>query len=130
MKQEGLQPLQKKRFVPKTTQSAPGGTPCANLLLDYGVVSSMNEVWVGDITYIPLIDTWAYLAMLMDLYSRRIIAWKLADHMRTQLVIDVLLVALTTRGSHQGSSLIAIREANTPHKNTVRWWLLVDYGRA
>lgn len=102
MKQESLQPLQKKRFVPKTTKSDPGTPPCQNLLLNHGEILSVNEVWVGDITYIPLVDTWAYLAVLMDLYSRRIIAWKLVDHMRAELVIEVLRCALRDRGRHPG----------------------------
>lgn len=102
MKRMSLHPLQKKRFVPKTTKSAPGTTPCQNLLLDYGEISSVNQVWVGDITYIPLVDAWAYLAVLMDLYSRRIIAWKLADHMRAELVIEVLRRAFRERGRHPG----------------------------
>lgn len=102
MKLLGLQALQKRGFVPKTTVSPRGPAPFPNLLLDHGEVTSINEVWVGDITYIPLSDGWAYLAMLMDLFSRRIVAWDLADNMRADLVVGVLRSARKLRGKHPG----------------------------
>jgi len=97
-----LEPLRRKGFVPKTTQSAAGTAAFGNLLLDYGPVSAINEVWVGDITYIPLREGWAYLAMLLDLCSRRIIAWNLSGHLRAELVVAVLRSAITLRGKHPG----------------------------
>ncbi|HMR20433.1 MAG TPA: IS3 family transposase, partial [Sphingobacterium sp.] len=68
------------------------------LLLDQPFAARINEVWVGDITYIPLKGSnWAYLAVWMDLYSRRIVGWALADHMREELVIEALKIALNQR---------------------------------
>jgi transposase InsO family protein len=59
----------------------------------------MNQVWVADITYIPLHGhVFAYLALLLDLCSRRVVAWSLADHMTETLVLDVLQQAFV-RGS-------------------------------
>lgn len=58
----------------------------------------MNRVWVGDITYIPLTTRkFAYLAILMDLFSRRIVGWQLDDHMTETLVLCVLRQAIAAR---------------------------------
>lgn len=61
-----------------------------------------NEVWAGDITYLKTVNGWRYLAIVMDLYSRRVIAWKLGDHMQTSLVIDVLKKAHSLRKPQYG----------------------------
>ncbi|BFV61194.1 hypothetical protein KCMC57_up62980 [Kitasatospora sp. CMC57] len=54
--------------------------------------------WVGDITYLPVAGAWMYLATVIDLHSRRLVGWSMADHMRTQLVTDALEAAVATRG--------------------------------
>lgn len=56
-----------------------------------------NQVWVADITYIPTASGWAYLAVVLDLYSRRVIGWSVANHMRAELVLEALDRALSTR---------------------------------
>ncbi|GAA4981015.1 hypothetical protein GCM10025734_01160 [Kitasatospora paranensis] len=54
--------------------------------------------WVGDITYLPIGGSWMYLATVIDLHSRRLVGWSLADHMRTGLVADALEAAVAARG--------------------------------
>lgn len=61
-----------------------------------------NEVWAGDITYLKTLNGWRYLAIVMDLYSRRVIAWKFSEHMQTSLVIDVLQKAHNLRNPQYG----------------------------
>lgn len=56
-----------------------------------------NQKWCGDVTYIKTWDGWAYLATVIDLHSRRVAGWAVADHMRTELVTDALDMAITTR---------------------------------
>jgi len=56
-------------------------------------VENPNEVWLTDITYIPTDEGWLYLAAIMDLCSRRIIGWSMADHLRTELTLDALAMA-------------------------------------
>ena len=83
-----LQAIQPKSYRPRTTDSRHflGFSP--NLLLECSPPDGINQVWVGDISYIPLqAGSFLYLAMLMDLYSRRIIAWELQDHMKETLVL-------------------------------------------
>ena len=54
--------------------------------------------WVGDITYLPVGGRWMYLATVIDVYSRRLIGYSMADYMRADLVIDALNAAVRTRG--------------------------------
>lgn len=56
-----------------------------------------NVKWTADITYIPTWEGWLYLAVVLDVYSRRIVGWAMAEHMRTELVIDALSMAIRTR---------------------------------
>ena len=56
-----------------------------------------DQVYVGDITYIPSNEGWLYLAVVIDLYSRQIVGWSMADHMKASLVNDALLMAIWKR---------------------------------
>lgn len=98
MQELGLEAIQPRSFVPKTTQSSSRFTRSSNLLLGRKFPGSINEVWVGDITYLPLEKgQWAYLSVWMDLYSRYIVGWKVADHMRTELVLESFEIAWVKR---------------------------------
>ncbi len=57
-----------------------------------------DELWVGDITYLRTGEGWLFLATVIDLFSRRVIGWSIADHMRTELVSDALMMAVGARG--------------------------------
>ena len=61
-----------------------------NLLNQNFKVNSPNEVWVGDITYISTYEGWLYLAVVLDLYSRKVVGWSMSNRMTSQLVIDAL----------------------------------------
>lgn len=102
MRLKGLRPLQVKRFKPETTLRDPRLAPAPNLLLGQPLPERLNEVWVGDITCIALCEGWAYLALLMDLCSRKIISWNLQEHMRKELVVDCLEQAIRERGRWPG----------------------------
>ncbi len=103
MKQYGLRAIQPRSFVPRTTQSRHPYPISPNLLLEREPPAKPDEVWVGDITYIPLSGgRWAYLSVWMDLYSRRIVGWQLEDHMREELVTAALKKALEARSSKAG----------------------------
>lgn len=99
----GLKAIQPRSFVPRTTQSRHPYPISPNLLLDREPPIRPNEVWVGDITYIPLTGgRWAYLSVWMDLYSRRIVGWHLADNMQEELVVAAFKKALANRKTGQG----------------------------
>ena len=96
MEERGLHAIQPKTYVPKTSDGR-ADKPSPNLPLEKPLPEQPDKVWAGDITYIPTTDGWRYLAVIIDLYSRRIVGWALADHMRAELVTDALKQALGTR---------------------------------
>jgi transposase InsO family protein len=90
--------IQPKSFKPRTTDSrhALGYSP--NSLLDVPPPKRINQLWVGDITYVPLTGgDFLYLALLMDRFSRRIVGWDLEDHLREPLVLAALRAAIRLR---------------------------------
>lgn len=99
----GYKAIQPRSFVPKTTNSRHHYPISPNLLLERDPPSSTNEVWAGDITYIPMTDgRWTYLAVWMDLFSRMIVGWKIKDHMRESLIIESFKMAEQTRHPERG----------------------------
>jgi transposase InsO family protein len=98
LKEHGLKAIQPRSFIPKTTDSRHPYSISPNLLLDRALPQRPDEVWVGDITYIPLAGvTYGYLAVWMDLYSRKIIGWQLDDNMKEELIIAAFKKALVNR---------------------------------
>ena len=95
MRLNGWRARKKRPFRPKTTR--PGKEPCANLLAQRPPPSAPNQVWVSDITYVATREGWLYLAVVLDLFSRKVIAWRLREHMQASLVADALGDALRRR---------------------------------
>jgi transposase InsO family protein len=103
MKTRGLRAIQPKRFRPKTTNSQYDFGYSPNLLLHAPPPARCNQVWLADITYIPLQGgIFDYLALLMDLFSRKIVAWAMQDNMEESLVITALRSAIATRQPPRG----------------------------
>lgn len=103
MQKHGLKAIQPRSFVPRTTDSRHPYPISPNLLLERKPPVKPNEVWVGDITYIPLSEgRWAYLSVWMDLYSRRIVGWQLDTHMREVLVVASLKKAFASTSIQPG----------------------------
>jgi len=96
MKQRGLHAIQPKNYIPRTSDGR-ADQPSPNLLLDRDDPCHINEVWIGDITFIPTSKGWRYLAVVIDLCSRRVVGWSLADHLRADLVCGALAKALKSR---------------------------------
>lgn len=101
MAQRGLEAIQPKTYVPKTSDGR-ADKPSTNLLLDQPHPAEPDRVWAGDITFIPTSSGWLYLAVVIDLCSRRIVGWALADHLRSDLVVDALGQALGSRRAEPG----------------------------
>lgn len=98
LKQAGLSAIQPRSFRPRTTESQHQLGYSPNLLPGTTEPSRINQLWVGDITYIPLAGRrFCYLATLMDRYSRKIVGWSLAEGMDVSLVIRTLRSAITAR---------------------------------
>jgi transposase InsO family protein len=81
-----------------TTLPDPAATTIPDLLGRDFTATTADQRWVGDITYLRAGSSWLYIATVVDLYSRRLVGWSLADHLRTELVVDALTAAVATRG--------------------------------
>jgi putative transposase len=96
MKEHKLECKQRRRY--KVTTSSVHSKPIADNKLDRNfAVSEPNKVWVADITYLWTLEGWIYIAAVLDLYSRRVVGWAIAEHMRTELIADALKMAVCRR---------------------------------
>jgi transposase InsO family protein len=101
MKENGLSARIKRRFV-KTTDSRHDFPVAPNLLQRDFTADAPNEVWVGDITYLDTREGWLYLAVLIDLYSRRVVGWAMSERIDTALAMGALNMALARRNPPRG----------------------------
>ena len=96
MRQAGLVGCHRRRFV-VTTQRAATASPAPDRVQRQFVASAPNRLWTADITAIPTWHGFLYLAVVLDVYSRKIVGWAMADHLRTELVLDALAMAIGNR---------------------------------
>ena len=100
MRDDNLLCLRKRRFL-STTDSRHSLTVYPNLVSEL-TLTSINQLWVADITYIRLLREFIYLAVILDAYSRRCIGWALAPYLETALALEALQMALTSRSISPG----------------------------
>jgi transposase InsO family protein len=104
MRMAGLEGRCKKRFRTTTIADPAAENEAVDLLRrHFGVNEVLDTRYVGDITYVATSGGWAYLATVIDLASRRVVGWALADHMRTELISDALEMAIATRRPSAGA---------------------------
>jgi len=96
MRESGLQARQKRRFT-RTTDSAHALSIAPNLIAQRFDTDAPNRKWGSDITYIWTREGWLYLAVVLDLYARRIIGWQVSDRLHAQLALSALNKAITMR---------------------------------
>lgn len=96
MRQDNLLCLRKRSFVPVTTDSRHEWRLVPNLARGL-VLSALDQLWVADITYVRLLEEFAFLAVLLDAFSRRVIGWALDTHLRASLAITALEMAIKAR---------------------------------
>lgn len=104
MRQDNLLCL-KKKFKPVTTDSN-HGLPVYPNLLKSTKITGLNQVWASDITYIQLLHEHIYLAVILDLYSRKCIGWELSRNIDSQLVMNALSKALENRWSESTQGIV------------------------
>jgi putative transposase len=102
MKQAGICSKARRRFVPRTTDSRHGHPVPPNRLDRCFEQKRLNRAWCTDITCIWTAQGWLYLAVVMDLCSRRIVGWSMAEHIKAQLCTDALSMALQQRQPEKG----------------------------
>jgi putative transposase len=102
MREDNLLCLRRRAFVPATTDSNHGWRVVPNLT--HGIVlTGLDQLWVADITYIRMLEEFAYLAVVLDAFSRRVIGWALEMHLQASLAIAALTMALAARRPAPGS---------------------------
>jgi putative transposase len=96
MRENNIRPKTKRKF--KVTTNSKHNKPIHENHLARGFhAKAANQRWTSDITYIPTQEGWLYLAVVMDLYSRRIVGWSMSDRMKESLTVDALKMALLQR---------------------------------
>jgi transposase InsO family protein len=95
-REDNLLCLKKRKFRPATTDSRHGWRVWPNLAR-HMLPMAVNQLWVSDITYVRLNEAFVYLAVVLDAFSRRVIGWALADHLRAELALEALEMALANR---------------------------------
>jgi putative transposase len=97
MRQHGIRARGPRRYRVCTTDSK-HSLPVAENLLDQNFVADRpDQVWLADITYIPTAEGWLYLAVILDLFTRKVVGWAMRDHMRAELTIAALTMAIQRR---------------------------------
>jgi putative transposase len=115
MRAAGISGLQQRKRV-RTTVSVPGVRVADDLVERQFSPDAPNVLWIADVTYLRTWEGWLYLAAVQDAYSRRIVGWAMADHMRAELVVDALKMAVARRRpaagvihhSDQGSQYVSL----------------------
>jgi putative transposase len=102
MQEDNLLCLRRAAFVPTTTDSRHGWRVVPNLARGMEL-SGLDQLWVADITYVHLAEAFAYLAIVLDAFSRRVIGWALETHLRAELAIAALDMAVAARRPTPGS---------------------------
>lgn len=100
MRQAAISGLIAKRRG-RTTIRVAGVRVADDLVARNFTPTAPNVLWVADITYLRTWEGWLYLAAIQDAFSRRIVGWSMADHMRAELVVDALQMALSRRKRHR-----------------------------
>ena len=97
MRAQGLRARPRRRYRPQTTDSRHDHPIAPNLLAQRPAPSRPDTVWVSDLTYLPTTAGWLFLAVVLDLYSRRVVGWAFSHKLNTSLALAALRMALTQR---------------------------------
>jgi putative transposase len=97
MREMGLKSRVSKKFTPITTVSDPSKVPAPNILDQIFTADAPNQKWATDITYLPTKSGWVYLAVVLDLFSRKVVGWSISESLATPLVSTTLRNAIEAR---------------------------------
>src|SRR5258706_2881536 len=97
MSRQGIRAFMGRPRRVRITDSRPDFPIAPNLLERNFIAAAPNRIWLADITYVETDQGWLYLATVMDLYSRKIVGWAMADHLRAELPLAALAMAIATQ---------------------------------
>lgn len=118
MRAHGIAALVRRKYRPVTTQRQPGVLPAPNRLKQVFSASAPNQKWVSDFTYIETSEGWLYLAVVLDLFSRKVIGWSMSQIMDTALVVSALAWPCKNVVHRPDCFTTPIRVASTPASHT------------
>jgi len=123
MRHHGIRAITARRRRMRTTDSGHDFPIAPNLLGRNFTATAPNRIWLADITYVETDQGWLYLATVLDLYSRRIVGWAMADHLRAELPLAALRMAISAQ--RPGAGLIhhsdrGIQYASEEYRNAIR----------
>jgi putative transposase len=98
MRRAGLVGVSRRRWRVGCTRRDSAAAPAPDLVDRQFVADRPNELWVADVTYVPTLTGWLYLAVVLDVYSRRVIGWSMNANRKTALVVDAVAMAVARRG--------------------------------
>jgi putative transposase len=98
MRENGLEGVHRRGWRHGTTQRDLDARPAPDLLDRDFTATAPDQKWVADVTYVPTVQGWLYLAIVLDVFSRRIVGWSMDTHRKTQLVVDAVTMAVVNRG--------------------------------
>ena len=119
MRELGIEGAAARRKKPRTTVPAPAGQQPADLVRRDFTAPAPNRRWVADITYTDTACGFAYTAFITDLFSRKIVGWQVADHLRADLALDALELAIFSRRGQVGSDLVHHSDRGPVHLDPV-----------
>jgi transposase InsO family protein len=125
MREAGIAAKTKRKFRP-TTDSNHGRPVAPNVLDRQFEATAPNEAWVADITFVATREGWLYLAVVEDLYARRVVGWSMDGRMTSRLVVDALTMAVQRR--LPGAALIAHSDRGSQYASEHYQRLLGEYG--
>jgi putative transposase len=97
MRTAGIAGVSRRRSAPVTTRQATDHHPASDLVRRKFVAERSNELWVADITFLPTLAGFLYLAVVLDAWSRRVVGWAFSTDLKTRVVLDALDMALVAR---------------------------------
>jgi len=128
MQQHGIRARGRRRFRVTTTDSRHSLPIAPNLLNRNFAVAAPNQAWTGDITYIPTHEGWLFLAVVIDLFSRRVVGWSMHPEMRSNLVIDALQMAWFRRAPDKSTGRIFHSDRGSQYASHEFSRVLQQYG--
>jgi putative transposase len=128
MRELGIEGASAQRKKPRTTMPASAGERPADLLERDFTAPAPNRRWVADITYVPAACGFVYTAFVTDLFSRKIVGWQVADHLRAGLALDALEMALFARRGDIAGELVHHSDRGVQYTSICYTQRLADIG--
>ena len=126
MRADGVRPKARRPFAARTADSRHDRPVAKNVLNREFYPDRPDTTWTADITYVPTAEGWLYLAVVLDLFSRRVVGWATADHLRSELACDALRMALEHRRPR--GELLHHSDRGVQYASEAYGRLLADHG--